>query len=92
MGAKQKCDLDAWGKIRAALEDSRWDFRTIEGISRDTGLGIACVSEQLDQHRSEVRRAVSRDGKGRELYTTKPWPVGFREVIADIHAFASKSL
>lgn len=91
MTAKQKPDQDAWGKIRAALEDSRWDFRTIEGISRDTGLDIICVSEQLERHGSEVRRAISRDGKGRELYTTKPWPVGFREVVADIHAFASKS-
>ena len=91
MDARQNNDIDAWGKVRAALEDTRWDFRTIEGISRDTGLDIACVSEQLKQHRSEVRRAVSRDGKGRELYTTKPWPIGFREVVADIHAFASKS-
>ena len=91
MTVKQQRDLDTWGKIRAALEDARWDFRTIEGISRDTGLDIACVSEHLEQHRSEVRRAISRDGKGRELYTTKPWPVGVREVVADIHAFASKS-
>ena len=83
--------LEAWPRIQAALEDPRWNFRTVEGISRDTGLNAACISDLLEEHQPEVRRAVSRDRKGRVLYTIKPWPVSIREVIADLHAFASKS-
>ena len=82
---------DAWSKIQETLEDPRWNFRTIEGISRDTGLNAACIVELLEEHRPEVRRAIARDRKGRVLYTTRPWPVGVREVISDLQAFASKS-
>ncbi len=82
---------EAWSKVRAALSDPRWDFRTVDGLARETGLGASDILGLLEAHRHEVRRAVSRDRKGRALYTTKSWPVGLREVIADLQAFAAKS-
>ena len=82
---------DAWSRIQAALSDPRWDFRTVDGLSRETGLNAADIQELLEENRHKVRRAVSRDRKGRALYTTKSWPVGPREVIADLQAFAAKS-
>ena len=29
---------DDWKKVLAALADEQWDFRTVEGIARGTGL------------------------------------------------------
>ena len=77
--------------FRRPLKTPRWDFRTVEGISRETGLNAACIVELLEEHQPEVRRAVARDRKGRVLYTTRPWPLDLREVISDLQAFASKS-
>ena len=46
--------LKAWPRIQVALEDPRWDFRTVEGISRETGLHAACIVELLEEHQPEV--------------------------------------
>ena len=81
---------DDWIKIHEALGDSRWDFRTIGGISRQTGLDRDRVRQLLDQHRSEVRRTLSRNDDA--IYTLRSRPIKIREVIADIQRFASNSL
>ena len=81
---------DDWTKVQAALGDSNWDFRTIRGISKQTGLDQDRVRQLLDQHRSEVRRTLSRNRD--ELYTLKSRPMKFREIIADLQRFASGAL
>ena len=91
MDTHQIDKIDAWPRVQEALADPRWDFRTVEGISRETGLNRSDIVELLEEHRPEVRRTVSRDRNGRALYTTKSWPVGPREVIADLQAFAAKT-
>ena len=80
----------SWTAVRSALSDPRWDFRTVRGITRDTGLSEGRVRQLLDEHRSEVRQTVSRDRQ--PVYTLKSRPRKMREVVADLHLFASKSM
>ena len=80
----------SWTAVRSALSDPRWDFRTVRGIARDTGLPEGLVRQLLDEHRSEVRQTVSRDRQ--PVYTVKSRPRKMREVVADLHLFASKSM
>lgn len=89
MVAAMKSTSD-WRKVHEALKDSRWDFRTIGGISRQTGLERDRVMELIEQHRSEVRQTVSR--KREALYTLASRPRKIREIMADLQRFASNSL
>lgn len=79
-----------WTKVHAALKDPRWDFRTVEGIAKETALEPDLVKRVLETHHSEVRQTVSRERQ--KIYTLKSRPKKMREVIADIQTFASNSL
>ena len=81
---------NSWPEVRAALEDPRWDFRTVTGIARETGLAPARVERVLELYRSEIRQVVSRNRQ--KIYTLKSRPRKMREVIADLQVFASNSL
>lgn len=78
--------MDEWNRVREALDDPRWDFRTVEGIARDTGLDPERVRCLLDRHRSEIRQTLFRDRK--KIYTLKSRPRKLREVLADLQMFA----
>ena len=82
--------MNEWSRVHLALKDPKWDFRTVTGIAKDTGLDQVRVKRLLDQHRPEIRQAMSRDG--RIIYTLKSRPMKIREVIANLQVFASKSL
>ena len=81
---------NGWPKVHAALQNPRWDFRTVSGIARDTGLDPGHVARMLKMHRPEIRQTLSRDR--RKIYTLKSRPRKMREVIADLQVFASNSL
>lgn len=81
--------MDEWSRVHSALDDPKWDFRTVEGIVRDTGLEPERVKRLLDRHRSEIRQRMSRDR--RIIYTLKSRPMKMREIIADLQVYASKS-
>ena len=77
-----------WAKVQAALANPAWDFRTVDGITRDTSLPRERVERVLRRNRSMVRRAVSRDR--RAVYTLKSRPKKLREFFADVLTFASR--
>lgn len=81
-----------WELVRKALEDPRWDFRTVESIARETGLDIASVRSLLDQHESDVRGPMLPDRDGRELFTSRHRARGWREIVHTIQRCVSKSL
>ena len=91
MAAGPNSQIDPWGKIETALEDERWDFRTVEGIAAETGLDAKVVAEELERHSGRVRRAIAPDRKGRELYTAKRRRAGLREIVGNMQRIASKS-
>lgn len=80
-----------WPSIQNALADKRWDFRTIEGIARDTGLDESTVREVLEMHTGEVRRSLVPDSKGRTLYTLRKRGKSLQEMFANSIAILSKS-
>jgi hypothetical protein len=86
----QTIDSD-WDKVRQALEDSRWDFRTVEGMIEDTGLPSERIEEALRRHGAEVRVSNVPDSKGRILYTLASKRMGLRELLANTQAFIAKS-
>lgn len=84
---------DDWPKVQAALANPDWDFRTVDGIARDTGLPRKHVERLLQEHRAAVRRTVSRRGRARNwqfVYTLKSRPTRFREVVDNILTFAGQ--
>ena len=81
---------DVWEKVRSALDNPNWDFRSIEGIARETELDPQEVREAILQNMSEVREARSRDGN--IIYTLESRPIRAREIIAVVHRLASKAL
>ncbi len=58
-------------KIIGALEDPRWDWRTVDGISRDTGISPGEIYGFLGRSGDTVVRAVTRDRHGHALFTTR---------------------
>ena len=67
---------DGWSKVYWALDqDSEGrDFRSIGGISEETKLDRERVEHLINEHPSEVRKAV---GTERRLYTLRLKPVSF---------------
>ena len=84
---------DDWAKVQAALANPNWDFRTVDGIARETGLPRKHVERLLQGNRAAVRRAVSRRGRARGwqlVYTLRSRPTRFREVVDHILTFAGQ--
>ena len=59
------------GKVFEALADPKWDFRTIEGLSQETKLPEARVSEIILKFGHLTRKSRIPDKQGRELYTLR---------------------
>ena len=58
-------------QIVHALEDPQWDWRTVEGISRDTGIAPDEIRVFLSRSGRTVVRSLARDRQGRDLFTTR---------------------
>ena len=84
---------DDWTKVQAALDNPAWDFRTVDGIARETSLPREAVLQVLREHGAVVRQTVSRDKRSRGwriVFTLKSRPRKFREFFADFLTFASQ--
>ena len=89
---RAKATASVWTKVSRALSDEQWDFRTIEGIARETALPAEDVRESLKQNRAQLRIAPILDPQGRTLYAIKSRPRTFRDLLWEIQACISKSL
>jgi hypothetical protein len=56
--------------VAKALEDPKWDWPSVKGIAKDTGLPEERVRELLASSLSVLRSSVP-DKEGRSLYTTR---------------------
>ena len=56
--------------VLAALSDSRGDYRTAEGISKQTGIALEVVNEILSSS-DKVRKLSVPDKDGRVLYALR---------------------
>ena len=57
--------------VLRALEDPEWDWRTVQGVVRDTGLTEELITAILEASPDEVIRSRVPDARGRALYTTR---------------------
>jgi dihydroorotate dehydrogenase len=65
--------------VSAALADSRWDFRTVDGIARDLRVSTEAVGRLMRAHPDIARRSAMTGRDGRALYTSPTKPVSLRE-------------
>jgi len=70
--------------IGAAVHNSRWEFRTAEGIAEDLGLSPEEVARLLADHPEIARKSVMTDHRGRELYAAPNRRPTLRERLEQI--------
>ena len=74
-----------------ALADPKWDFRTVEGISTETGVPKEEVEEILRSYPTLVRKSLVRDVRGQRLYTLKSRGMKSAEKRALLRIFVTKT-
>lgn len=70
--------------VKKSLQNSKWDFRTLEGIARETKLPKEEISKLLYENKNLFRESLAPNSKGERLFTLKSRPVKFREKIASL--------
>jgi len=74
-----------------ALSEEKWDFRTVRGISRSTGVPEDRVIEVLYNHPDVVKSSVP-DEKGDDLFTLREKFSKARDIFNVVRTVVSKSL
>ncbi len=62
---------DEWEKIQKALEDPKYKWRTINGVSTATGLDPVTVVSSISNHPHIVIQSTIPSTNGEELFTTR---------------------
>ena len=88
---KERITDPAERKVFEALADPQWDFRTIEGISKVSGLSKEQVTEILSKYPELVRRSLFPDASGRDLFTLQERPMKRQEFLGQIRNLLGKS-
>jgi hypothetical protein len=70
-GTEPHSDDAEMARVVEALEDSRYDWRTVEGVSRVAALPPARVIEILRTHPDTFMQSAVPDPQGRPLFTTR---------------------
>lgn len=91
MSPLQSTTKTQWEKVRNALANPKFDFRTVSGIARETGFETADVLRLLNEYSSEVRIANSTSKKENLLYTLRNRPKSLQESFSDIITMVSSS-
>lgn len=81
-----KDDTKLWSiaqsKVQMALDDPRWDFRTIEGIAKETGLTCEQVRVIVRTNPQLVRKSAVPDRQGRTLLANRLKRIQLREILS----------
>lgn len=88
---RQTSAEDERQKVVAALSDKKWDFRTVRGISKSTGLPEERVLEVLRNHPEVVKSSVP-DEKGDDLFTLRERFSKAKDIFNAVRTFVSGSL
>jgi hypothetical protein len=80
-------------KVFEALADPKWDFRTIDGIRKASGLPDHEILSILNKYEGQlVRKSDIPEAKGREIYTLQTDKAETQELLAKLRSFISKSV
>ncbi len=77
--------------VLQALADEKWDFRTIDGLAKETDLPADQIRRILGAYPELVRRSPVRDRLGRSLYTLKSRGMKLPEKTAFMRLLLSKT-
>jgi hypothetical protein len=80
--AGQQVEPDVLSRITTALDNPLWDFRTVEGIAKETGLSNPKIEEVLEGNPSVFRKSPVTDEFGRSLFALASHPIRWRERLA----------
>ncbi|WP_350644671.1 hypothetical protein [Pseudoalteromonas sp. G24-MNA-CIBAN-0072] len=72
-------------QVIAALENDKWDYRTIQGIANELHISPEKVRAIVTSDNA-IRQSVMRDSKGRRLYTTKKRKSAFGDYFSAFRA------
>jgi hypothetical protein len=78
-------------RVFEALEDERWDFRTVPALAKSAELPEDHVRAVLRRYPQFIRQSFVPDSRGRALYTLASKGAGLREWYATARAFITKS-
>jgi hypothetical protein len=78
--------------ILEALDDSKWDYRTLEGLERTSGLTRESIKMILNKQQKFIRKSDIPDVKGRDLYTLKKDENETKEFLFRLKTYISKSI
>jgi hypothetical protein len=62
---------EEWAKIKEALENPKFKWRTIEGITKDTGIDKALVVGIISKHEDDIVKSSIPSKMGEGLFTTR---------------------
>jgi len=79
-------------KVFDALDDSQYDYRTINGIKKSSGLSIKEIKKIITKYKGLIRKSLIKDEKNRTLYTLYERKYTLNEVINVIINSLSKSI
>lgn len=79
-------------KVFQSLSDPAWDFRTIRGIVKSSGLPEAQVRAIIAKRHDLIRRSDIPDRDGGELFTLRMRPIKAAERLALTRGLFAKSL
>lgn len=80
-------------KVLEALADPEWDFRTVNGIRKSTGLPEDKVVEIINKYEGElIGKSTVPDAKGRDLFYIIDDRSALQEALAQLRTFISKSV
>lgn len=77
-------------KIVAALKDERWDYRTVSGVARATGLDEQVVCTFLETRKDLVWKSAIPDRNGRDLYTIQGRQAQSKDFWRNLRTFLTK--
>ena len=81
---------DVEEKILKALHDEKWEYRTVEGIAKETALSADVVTQFLESRKDLVWKSAIPDKKGRDLYTVQSRHSQSKEFWRNLSTFMSK--
>jgi hypothetical protein len=80
-------------KVFEALADPEWDFRTIDGIRKATGLSKDEVVKIIGNYEGKlIGKSTVPDAKGRDLFYIIDDRSALQETLAQLRTFISKSV
>lgn len=68
---KQKINKQMSDLIRKAFENKKYEWRTIRGVSKETGLNEVDILNYIQSHGDEVVKSSARNPEGETLYTLR---------------------